>query len=227
MLVFILFFTLWSSSVVVSPKFFYLISPSPRMFHLYLSISCVSSWSFLAALSVLVFQVPRVMLSLSRIFDDAPVAHLTPPPWCTAKGAVLVDPGGDRSGMEWLCVVIAWWVLSKYNLREPIPLQVDHVAVEFIVEPFRPSGPCLRTVKVYAKWCRLDTSYFTHNWETRGGRERLPSRIDPKDRPTPKTSLQPKGCLRQQIGLLFQSRTVQWRLSNLRRPNTNPSSEET
>ena len=41
MLVLILFST--DSSVVVSPKFFHLISQSPRMFQLYLSISCVSS----------------------------------------------------------------------------------------------------------------------------------------------------------------------------------------
>ena len=67
----------------------------------------------LQVLCVLVFQVPMVMLSLPRIFDDAPVAHLTLPSWCTAEGAVLVDAGGDRSGMEWLCVVIAWWVLGK------------------------------------------------------------------------------------------------------------------
>ena len=39
----------------------------------------VSSPSFAATLSVLVFQVPMVMLSLPRIFDDVPVAHLTPP----------------------------------------------------------------------------------------------------------------------------------------------------
>ena len=30
---------------------------------------------------------------------------------------------------------------AKYNLTEPIPLQIEHVTVEFIVEPFRPSGP--------------------------------------------------------------------------------------
>ena len=66
---------------------------------------------------------------------------------------------------------------AKYNLAEPIPLQVEHVAVEF-VEPFRPSGPCLRTMK------RVGTSYFTHSWETREGRERLPSRKGPKDQPT-------------------------------------------
>ena len=101
------------SSVVVSPKFFHLISQSPKMFHLYLFISCVSYWSFPAAFSVLVSQVPIVMLSFPRIFDDAPVAYLTPPSWCTAEGAILVDPGGDRSGMVWLFVVIAWWVLGK------------------------------------------------------------------------------------------------------------------
>ena len=72
---------------------------------------------------------------------------------------------------------------AKYNLAEPIPLQVEHVAVEF-VEPFRPSGPCLRTMKTFAQRCRVGTSYFTHSWETREGRERLPSRIGPKDRPT-------------------------------------------
>ena len=68
---------------------------------------------------------------------------------------------------------------------EPIPLQVEHVAVEFIVEPFRSSGPFLLTMKVSTQWCRVDTSYCTHNWETRGGRERLiPSRTGPKDLPT-------------------------------------------
>ena len=64
------------------------------MFHLYLSILCVSSWSFPAALSVLVFHMPIVMLSLPQIFDDASVAYLTPQSWCTAEGAVLVYPGG-------------------------------------------------------------------------------------------------------------------------------------
>ena len=68
---------------------------------------------------------------------------------------------------------------AKHNLTEPTPLQVEHMALEFIVEPFRPSGPCLRTMKISAQWCRVDTSYFTHNWETRRGRERLLSRMGP------------------------------------------------
>ena len=44
----------------------------------------------------------------TSFLDDAPVACLTPPSWCTAEGAVLVDPGGDRSGMIWLLVFITW-----------------------------------------------------------------------------------------------------------------------
>ena len=73
--------TLCPSSVVVSSTFFHLISQSSRMFYLYLSILCISSWSFSAALSVLMFHVPVVMLSLPWICDDAPVAYLTPPSW--------------------------------------------------------------------------------------------------------------------------------------------------
>ena len=61
------------------PKFFHIISQSPRMFHMYLSVSCVSSWGFTAAFSVFMFHALMVMLSLPRIFNDAPVACLTPP----------------------------------------------------------------------------------------------------------------------------------------------------
>ena len=75
---------------------------------------------------------------------------------------------------------------AKYNLAEPILLQVEHVAVELIVQPFRPSGPFLRTMKISAQLCHVDTSYFTHNWGNGGGRERLiPSRTGPKDLPLP------------------------------------------
>ena len=74
---------------------------------------------------------------------------------------------------------------AKYNLIQPIPLQVEHAAVNFIVEPFRPSGSCLRTMKISAQWCHVETNYFTHYWETRGEQERLiPSRTGPKDLPT-------------------------------------------
>ena len=88
--------------------------------------------------------MPMVMLSLSRTFDDAPVAYMTPPSWCAAEGAALVDPGGDRG-----CLFSSHGgSRAKYNLTEPIPLQVEHVAVEFIEEPVRPSGPFLFTMKI-------------------------------------------------------------------------------
>ena len=51
--------------------------------------SCGSKDSLEICGCVLVFQVPMVMLSLARIFDDAPVAYLTPPSWCTAEGGPI------------------------------------------------------------------------------------------------------------------------------------------
>ena len=106
--------TFCPSSVVVTPKFFHLIPPSPRMFHLYLSISCV-------------FHVPMVMLSLQRIFYDAPVAYLTPPSWCRAEGVVLVDPGGDRSGMVWLL----WYRHDTTTIKRISEIQTDCTLVIF------------------------------------------------------------------------------------------------
>ena len=176
--------TLRPLAVVVSPKFFHLISQSPRMFFLYLSILCVSSRSFSAALSVLVFNVPMVMLSFPRIFDDAPIACLTPPVLMYGGRRGPCDPGRRliRYGMS--AGFSHGDSRAKCNLTEPIPLQVEHVAVELVVEPFRPSGPSLRTMKTSALWCPVDTSYFTHNWETRGGREHLiASRTNPMDLP--------------------------------------------
>ena len=80
------------------------------------------------------------MLSLPRIFEDTPVAYLTPPSWCTAGGAVLVDRV-ETDPVWYGCLFSSHGESrAKYNLTEPIPLQVEHVAVEFIVEPFRPSG---------------------------------------------------------------------------------------
>ena len=46
-------------------------------------------------LSVLVFPVPMVMLSLPRIFDDAPVACLTPPSWHTVMARSLIRAATD------------------------------------------------------------------------------------------------------------------------------------
>ena len=129
MLVFILFSTeenlvsfLCPSSVVVFPKFLHLIlfyrvqGCSICTCLLCLLVSGVSPqllvslhsmcWGFPAALSVFVFHVLMVMLSLPRILDAATVACLTAPSWCTAEGVILVDPDGDRSGMIWLLFVL-------------------------------------------------------------------------------------------------------------------------
>ena len=92
-----------------------------------------------------------MMLSLPRIFADAPVAYLTPPSWSTVEDAVLVARAA--TDLVWYGCVLSSHVESwaKYSLTEPIPLQVEHAAVEFTVEPFRPSGSCLRTMKISAQ----------------------------------------------------------------------------
>ena len=56
---------------------------------------------------------------------------------------------------------------EKYNLTEPIPLQVEHVAFGFVVEPL---CPCSCHADILSSDTVL-TSYFTHNWDTRVGRE--------------------------------------------------------
>ena len=73
---------------------------------------------------------------------------------------------------------------ARYDLMEPIPLQVEHMAVELVVEPIHQSGPRLWTMKTSAHWCNVHTSYFTHNWETHGEWEHLfPSCTGPKNLP--------------------------------------------
>ena len=150
------------------------------MFYLYLSISCVSCWCFHVSLSVLVFHVPMAMLSLPHILNGAPTACLTPPSCVQLRARSLLSR--EATDPVWS----AFWLSfhgdsrARYNLTEPIPLQVERAAVEFVMEPFNPSG-----MKTSAQWCRVDTSYFTRNWETRGGRERLIlSNSGPKDLPT-------------------------------------------
>ena len=78
---------------------------------------------------------------------------------------------------------------ARYNPMEPIPLQVEHLAIKFVMVPFCPSGPSLWTMKTSVQWCCADTSYFTHNWETCGGWKHLiPSHTGPKDLPLHGTS---------------------------------------
>ncbi len=102
-----LYHILCPSSVVASPKFNHLTSLIPNTFQEYLLISWQSSPNFPVAYSVLTFQVPTVMpLVGSLIFlvcrssSLSPVADLSLPSWRTTMGgAVVVDPGRDRSGI--------------------------------------------------------------------------------------------------------------------------------
>ena len=51
---------------------------------------------------------------------------------------------------------------ARFNLTEPIPLQIEHVAVGFVVEPFRPPGPSLRSTEgILRKKQRYNTEYST------------------------------------------------------------------
>ena len=125
-------------------------------------------------LTARVVGAPQIISQpVSSIFPCSPLPSGT---WRT--------PGQAATDLVWYGCLFSshdesW---AKYNLMEPIPLQVEHMAVEFIVELFRPSGPFLLPMRIYAQWCRVDTSYFTHNWETRGGWEDLISSCTgPKD----------------------------------------------
>ena len=69
--------TLCSSYVVLSPKFFHFISQRSGMFHLYLSISCVSQWSFPAVVSVHGYVVSAIYLwwCTSSVLDNSALVY--------------------------------------------------------------------------------------------------------------------------------------------------------
>ena len=102
-------YSLYPSWVDASPMFFHRTSESPMMFQWYLFISWVSSSSLPASLNVRTFHVPVMMLLLALILlSGISVAHFPPPPWYTAEGAALCNPGDGRSGMGCVVVVIMW-----------------------------------------------------------------------------------------------------------------------
>ena len=121
-----LYHILCPSSVVASPKFNHLTSLIPNTFQEYLLISWQSSPNFPVAYSVLTFQVPTVMpLVGSLIFlvcrssSLSPVADLSLPSWRTTMGgAVVVDPGRDRSGIFSLCS--SWRFLGRFYSAVPV-----------------------------------------------------------------------------------------------------------
>ena len=126
-------YNLWPSSVDVSPKFFYRTSQRTKMFQRYLLISYDNSSNLPAIRKVFSFQKPIVILFLARILlVVTPVANFSPPSWCAREGAVLFDPGDDRSGMGWEMVIISCGVswankalqsptLSKPGLGSKVP----------------------------------------------------------------------------------------------------------
>ena len=72
--------------------------------------------------------------------------HLTHPSWCTTEGRSLLTRAATDPVWHGCLLSSHGESRAKYNLTEPIPLQVEHVAVELIVEPFRQSGPFLCTM---------------------------------------------------------------------------------
>ena len=72
-----------------------------------------------------------------------------------------------------LPVFIIWWVMGKVQPdRAHLSPGWTHGHLVHCGTLLQ-SGPCLWTMKIPARWCPVDTSYFTHNWETCRGRERL------------------------------------------------------
>ena len=119
--------SLWPSGVHVSPKYFQPTSQSQRMFHWYHFISCVSSSTFPAALSDLMFQVPIVILFLARSDFCPPVAYFSPPSWWPATEGTVLVPGNDQAGMDWVVVVIFMWcVLGNVAWQSPSLSMPDH-----------------------------------------------------------------------------------------------------
>ena len=112
---------------------------------------------------VLVPEVSLQLLVPCVPSADGDVVFSTNLRWCTGSildTSVLVY--GGRRGSCWpgrrpIRYGIVTCFRARYNLAETILLQVEHVAVEFIVEPFRPSGPCLGTMKIFAQWSRVYT----------------------------------------------------------------------
>ena len=113
--------------------------------------SCVSSWSFPAALSVLVFHVPKLMLSLPGIFDNTGVAYRDLHPGVRRRARSLLTRAATYRVWYGCLFSSHGKPRAKYNLTEPIPFQVDHVAVEFMMEPFRLIGPFTRSMKISAQ----------------------------------------------------------------------------
>ena len=101
------------------------------------------------------------------------------------EGVVLVDLGGDWSGM--ICLLVVIFMVTKgqvTTLQSPSLSWLNMLQLNSFWNP----TVCLASLwtrRTSAQWCLVDTSYLTHNWETCGKWEHLiPSCTGPKDLPT-------------------------------------------
>ena len=88
-----------------------------------------------------------------------------------------------------------WWVMGKVQLdgAHPSPGRWRDLWVHCRSLP--PTWPLSSYMEIYTQSCRVDTSYFTHNWQTHGGRGEgggvfLPVQVQ-KTCPLPSISLSP------------------------------------
>ena len=60
------------------------------------------------------------------------------------------NPGGDWPRIVWMCddVIVTQ---EQGSLVEPLSLQVEYMAVKFVMEPFRQSGTSLQAMKTSAQ----------------------------------------------------------------------------
>ena len=127
-------YDLLPSSVDVSPKFFHHTSQKPKMFQWYLLISYDNSSNLPAIRKVLTFQVPIVILFLTCILlVVTPVAYFSPPSWWATEGAVLFDPGNDRSGIGWEMVVISCGVSWANKAWRSLSLSKPGLGLKFLL----------------------------------------------------------------------------------------------
>lgn len=83
---------------------------------------------------VLTFQVPTVILLLTCILlVVTPVAYFSPPSWWGTEGAVLFDPGNDRSGIGWEIVVISCGVSWANKAWRSLSLSKPGLGSKFLL----------------------------------------------------------------------------------------------
>ena len=120
-------------------------------------------WSFLAAVTVLVFHVAMVIFSLPWILDGATVACLTLPSWCGAESMILVNPGGDQASMVWLFVVGPYRKSQLSDHTGRVSCQTTQE--ESVVRPHRKSQLSDHTGRVSCQIIREESAQKVDPWK--------------------------------------------------------------